>query len=71
MMTFAISESESEQRTSNLEYASQKGAEAVKSIMSGERVDIITAGMIEICMEYLAEILDELKAMRKETENGH
>ena len=54
---------------SNLEYASQKGAEAVKSILSGERVDVITAGMIEICMEYLAEILDELKAMRKETEH--
>ena len=55
---------------SNLEYASEKGTEAVKSIMSGERVDIITAGMIEICMEYLAEILDELKAMRKETEDA-
>lgn len=55
---------------SNLEYASQKGAEAVKSILSGQRVDVVTAGMIEICMEYLAEILDELKAMRKETENA-
>lgn len=53
---------------SNLEYASQKGAEAVKSIMSGERVDIITAGMIEICMEYLAEILDELKEMKEGTD---
>ena len=55
---------------SNLEYASEKWAEAVKSIMNGERVDIITAGMIEICMEYLAEILDELKAMRKETKDA-
>ena len=54
---------------SNLEYASKKGAEAIESILSGKRVDIITAGMIEICMEYLAEILDELKAMRKETED--
>ena len=54
---------------SNLEYASQKGAEAIKSIISGERVDIITAGMIEICMEYLAEILDELKSMRKGAED--
>ena len=49
----------------NLEYASQKGAEAVKAIMSGERVDVITAGMVEICMEYLAEILDELKKIRE------
>lgn len=55
---------------SNREYASEKGAEAVKSIMRGERVDIITAGMIEICMEYLAEILDELKAVRKEADRG-
>lgn len=55
---------------SNLEYASEKGAEAVKSIMSGERVDIVTAGMVEICMEYLAEILDELKEMRKGAEDG-
>lgn len=53
---------------SNLEYASRKGAEAVKSIMSGERVDVITFGMVEICMEYLAAILDELKAMRKDSE---
>ena len=55
---------------SNLEFASQRGTEAVIAILSGERVDIITAGMIEICMEYLAEILDELKSMRKETEDG-
>lgn len=55
---------------SNLEYAKENGRKAVKSIMSGNRVDIITAGMVEICMEYLAEILDELKAMRKETEDA-
>ena len=55
---------------SNLEFASQRGTEAVIAILSGERADVITAGMIEICMEYLAEILDELKAMRKETEGG-
>lgn len=55
---------------SNLEYASQKGAEAVKFIMNGARVDVITAGMVEICMEYLAEILDELKSIRKETYGG-
>lgn len=55
---------------SNLEYASKKGAEAIKSILSGERVDVITAGMIEICMEYLAEILDELKSIRKGTVDG-
>lgn len=54
---------------SNLEYASKKGAEAIESILSGGRVDVITAGMVEICMEYLAEILDELKSMRKETED--
>lgn len=54
---------------SNLEYASKIGAEVVTSIMSGDRIDIITVGMIEICMEYLAAILDELKAMRRETED--
>lgn len=55
---------------SNLEYASKKGAEAIESILSGKRVDIIIAGMIEICMEYLAEILDELKSMRMGTGDG-
>ena len=55
---------------SNLEFASQRGTEAVIAILNGERADVITAGMIEICMEYLAEILDELKAMRKETEDA-
>ena len=55
---------------SNLEFASQRGTEAVIAILSGERADVITAGMIEICMEYLAEILDELKAIRKEAEDA-